>query len=161
MKIEHNIQLLFVKQKPTNNQHRTTNTKQPTPNNQQTTNNKQPTTNNLQPTTNNKQQTTNNKQQTTNNQQPGWRGSKAKLQLQRDLITGFVPLDKTVKAREVHSKRAVYQQFPLQQFADRLCNMRKRIGAMKEAAFNNDAALQHDLLLYPTATHEMAGQPRW
>ena len=93
--------------------------------------------------------------------QKGWRGSKAKLQLQRDLITGFVPLDKTIKAREVHLKRAVYQQFPLQQFADCLCDMRKRIGAMKEAAFNDDAALQHNRLLYPTATHEMAGQPRW
>ena len=93
--------------------------------------------------------------------QKGWRGSKAKLQLQRDLITGFVPLDKTMKAREFHSKRAVYQQFPLQQFADRLCDMQKRIGAIMEAAFNDDAALQHDCLLYLTATHEMAGRPWW
>ena len=91
----------------------------------------------------------------------GWRGSKAKLQLQRDLITGFVSLDKTMKAQEVHSKRAVYQQFPLQQFADRLRDMRKRIGAMKEAAFNDNAALQHDRLLYPTATHDLVGRPWW
>ena len=152
MKIEHNNQPLFVKQKPTKNE-------------QQTTYNQQKTTYNKQPLTNTQQQTTNNKQHrsTTPTMAPqkGWRGTKAKLQLQRDLITGFVPLDKTMKAREFHSKRAMYQQFPLQQFADRLCDMRKRIGAMKEAAFKNDAALQHNRLLYPTATHEMAGRPRW
>lgn len=92
----------------------------------------------------------------------GWRNSTAKRQLECDLIRGTIPLDANVMgAREVHSKRAVFQTFPYEQFRDRLNDLRKAIKKKMDSANADAVALQRDRQLFPTLTHDENGRRRW
>lgn len=93
---------------------------------------------------------------------PKWRNSTAKLQLERDLILGDIPLDSNVMhAREVYRRRDVFLTFPYEQFRDRLREMRNALKKKQAISVNELAALQRDRLKFPLQTHNANGKRRW
>jgi hypothetical protein len=91
-----------------------------------------------------------------------WRGSKARYLLERDLISGDIPLDGNVmEAREVYLQRPEFADFEYAHFRDRLRYLRSQIKEKKDSATSARAALAHDRQIYPKATHNNRGEPRW
>ena len=90
-----------------------------------------------------------------------WKGSEAKAQLQEDLLSGFISLQKILPYKDDHEKRAIYKEFPLKTFTRNLRTARKRIKQKKDASADDEAALQRDRILFPVPTHDLAGRLRW
>jgi hypothetical protein len=91
-----------------------------------------------------------------------WRGSKARDLLEKDLISGDIPLDVNVmEAREVYIQRPEFADFEYNHFRDRLRYLRNQIKEKKDDATSASVALAHDRQIYPKASHNQRGEPRW
>jgi hypothetical protein len=91
-----------------------------------------------------------------------WKGSKARDLLEKDLISGDIPLDVDVMdAKEVYLQRPEFANFEYAQFRERLRYLRNQIKEKKDSATSASAALSRDRQIYPKASHNHRGEPRW
>ena len=91
-----------------------------------------------------------------------WKSSMAKKILERDLISGAIPLDaKLMKPKEVYQRHPEFSDFAYDRFPSRLRDLRRQITDKSTSATLDQAALAHDRQLYPKATHNHRGEPRW
>ena len=93
-----------------------------------------------------------------------WRDSDAQKLLRQLLATGVIP-ESGMKPKEVWYNICLPQpefvDFHFKKFPSWLRSARQQ-GIMKEArAVNENAAFEHDRLLFPPATHNQRGEPRW
>jgi len=91
-----------------------------------------------------------------------WRKSKAKALLLQDLQDGVVHLNVNVMpAAIVYQQRPEFRHFPLEQFGNRLKDLRLALKTKKDRSAMELAALHHDRLIYPTQAFNSLGKPRW
>ena len=90
-----------------------------------------------------------------------WRNSHAKRQLEQDLLSGVVSLDKTMKGQAVREMRPCYKEFPLHQFSARLRDARKTINTKKGSTKAGITGLSTDRVAFPPMTHDVDGRRRW
>ena len=91
-----------------------------------------------------------------------WRGSKARDILEKDLIRGDIPLEgNAMDAREVYLQRPEFADFEYNHFRDRLRYLRNQIKEKKNRATLAITALARDRQIYPKASHNHRGEPRW
>jgi hypothetical protein len=91
-----------------------------------------------------------------------WRGSKARDLLEKDLVSGDIPLDVNVMdAREVYVQRPEFADFEYDHFRDRLRYLRNQIKEKKNSATLASTALARDRQIYPKPSHNHRGEPRW
>ena len=88
-----------------------------------------------------------------------WKDSRAKKKLTKDILGGKVPPE--WKPRQVLAMRPeLYKPFK-KNFGNNLRNLRKSLIAQQDRADQDDAAVQHDLNLYPRSKDDFHGYPRW
>jgi hypothetical protein len=95
-----------------------------------------------------------------------WRNSTAQSILRGYLQSGEIPLDGSMKPKEVWDVFCVpHPEFVgfvyKNKFANRLRYMRKQLVDKDGLADDDNAALVHDRLLFPAPTHNHRGEPRW
>jgi hypothetical protein len=91
-----------------------------------------------------------------------WKNSEAKHLLERDLLDGTIPLlSDDMGPKEVFQQREQFAEFDYKNFRSNLSNLRKQIIEKKERAISESAALARDRMIYPRATHNHRGEPRW
>jgi hypothetical protein len=84
------------------------------------------------------------------NTEPDWKGSKAKRLLISELIKGTIPLkNEEMSSRDVYMSYVEFMEFSFDKFQRNLASLWKKIREKKRMAHEENAALKHDLDLYP------------
>jgi hypothetical protein len=92
----------------------------------------------------------------------GWRDSKAKSLLKKDLVDGTIPLSNAeMDAVDVYLSRVEFTEFRFENFRSNLRALRKKIKEKKRLACEEKAALEHDRILFPKCLVNSKGEPRW
>jgi hypothetical protein len=97
----------------------------------------------------------------TSQSKPGvsWKDSRAKRKLAKDILSGKIPPE--WKPKQVFATRPeLYKEYE-KNFGDRLRRLRKTLKTQQERADEDDAAVQHDLALFPRSAADARGYPRW
>jgi hypothetical protein len=94
--------------------------------------------------------------------EPDWKGSKAKRLLISELVKGTIPLkNEEMSSRDVYMSYVEFTEFSFDKFQRNLGSLRKKIREKKRMAHEENAALKHDLDLYPPKERDVRGVPRW
>ena len=97
-----------------------------------------------------------------NDGDPEWATSKAKMLLEKDLLSGSIPLDAAdMEPREVYLQRPEFSEIEYTKFRTNLNSLRKSHREAQSLADSDLAALQHDLVLHPIKQTNHRGEPRW
>jgi len=89
-----------------------------------------------------------------------WKTSKAKKQLQTDILSGVVAPD--MKPTEIYNMHdGIYHPYAYKNFITNLRNLRIALGREQAFASQDAADISHDRELHPAATHNPGGYPRW
>jgi hypothetical protein len=89
----------------------------------------------------------------------GWKNSKAKQQLKKDILDGTVPPH--WKPKQVFATRPELYKDYEKYFATNLRNLRASIKAHQDRADEDYAAVLHNLAFYPRSLMDPRGYPRW
>jgi hypothetical protein len=95
---------------------------------------------------------------------PKWGNSEAKEILQQDLLSGRIPFDgKEWTPQVVYDlpDRPQFRLYPYKNFVTNLRNLRILIKGQTEYAASDVLALAHDRRIYPVASVDQQGAPRW
>jgi hypothetical protein len=101
------------------------------------------------------------------NEPPKWATSKARELLEKDLLSGRIPLERWTAANVYNlPDRPEFRLFEYKKFVTNLRNLRKRIKEQKQDATAAALALAHDRVIYPVAAvngvnNHQGGAPRW
>jgi hypothetical protein len=94
--------------------------------------------------------------------QKSWKDSEAKKLLEKDLISGLIPLNSDdMKPGIVYFQRPEFAEFEYGRFRDRLRDLRRQLIELKARASSDSAAYACDREIYPKTTHNNRGEPRW
>jgi hypothetical protein len=88
-----------------------------------------------------------------------WKDSRAKKKLTKDILSGKVPPE--WKPKQVFAMRPELYKPYAKNFGDRLRRLRKTLKTQQDRADEDDAAVRHDLGLYPPTSADVRGYPRW
>jgi hypothetical protein len=88
-----------------------------------------------------------------------WQDSRAKKKLTKDILSGKVPPEWKPK-RVLATRPELYKPYE-KNFGNNLRNLRKALIMQQDRADEDDAAVQHDLGLYPRLPADARGYPRW
>jgi hypothetical protein len=88
-----------------------------------------------------------------------WKDSLAKRKLTKDILGGKVPPDWKPK-RVLETRPELYKPYA-KNFANNLRNLRLTLKAHQDRADQDDAAIRHDLVLFPRSVVDARGYPRW
>jgi hypothetical protein len=95
-------------------------------------------------------------------EEPTWQNSEAKKLLEKDLISGTIPLySGEMEPKVVYAQRPEFAGFKYKHFPNRLRALRRQIIEKKDLSMSDSAALPHDRRIHPKATHNHRGEPRW
>ena len=93
-----------------------------------------------------------------------WRDSDAQKLLRQLLATGMIP-ESGMKPKDIWdnicSSRPEFAGFHFKKFPSRLRSARQQAFKKGQRAVNENAAFEHDRLLFPPPTHNQRGEPRW
>jgi hypothetical protein len=93
-----------------------------------------------------------------------WRDSDAQKLLRQLLATGMIP-ESGMKPKDIWdnicSSRPEFAGFHFKNFPSRLRSARQQGIQKGSRAVSENAAFEHDRLLFPPATHNQRGEPRW
>jgi hypothetical protein len=88
-----------------------------------------------------------------------WKDSRAKKKLTKDILSGKVPPEWKPK-RVLATRSELYKPYE-KNFGNNLRNLRKSLIAQQDRADEDDAAVWHDLNLFPRSNNDPRGYPRW
>ena len=91
-----------------------------------------------------------------------WQNSKAKKLLEKDLISGAIPLDRSdMEPSDVYLQRPEFADIEYGRFRARLLALRNQIKEKNDHAASDSASLTRDRHIHPKASHNHRGEPRW
>jgi hypothetical protein len=97
--------------------------------------------------------------------EPDWRHSEAKKLLSQLIARGDIPRDGSMKPKIVWNAfclpRHEFLFFKYPNFPSRLRSLLKTYNGKVDRAGTDVDALAHDRILFPKATHNHRGEPRW
>jgi hypothetical protein len=88
-----------------------------------------------------------------------WQDSKAKKKLMKDILSGKVPPE--WKPMRVFAMRPELYKPYKKNFGSNLRRLQKSLKDQQDRANEDDAAVRHDLGLYPQSAMDERGYPRW
>jgi hypothetical protein len=88
-----------------------------------------------------------------------WQDSRAKAKLTKDILSGKVAPE--WKPKRVFAMRPeLYKEYE-KNFGSNLRRLQKTIKDQQDRADEDEAAIHHDLALFPRSKHDPRGYPRW
>jgi hypothetical protein len=88
-----------------------------------------------------------------------WQDSRAKAKLTKDILSGKIPSG--WKPKQVFAMRPeLYKEYE-KNFGSNLRRLQKSLKDQQDRADEDDAAVQHDLELFPRSKQDPRGFPRW
>jgi hypothetical protein len=88
-----------------------------------------------------------------------WQDSEAKATLKADILSGKVPPD--WKPKQVFATHPELYKPYAKYFGSNLGRLRKSLKEQQDRADEDDAAVRHDLGLFPRSQNDVRGFPRW